>query len=104
MEGLQTEHEGYRGVRAVPNAEQIDAFEALEHPAHGRPIGRLLHLIGDGLAGGRQLLAQAVRGEPVDQQAQQHYQPEGGNALWLPRKMASPVGWRHATPGESATM
>jgi hypothetical protein len=36
--------------------DQTDAFKALEHSAHRWPISRLLELVGDRLAGGRELL------------------------------------------------
>jgi pimeloyl-ACP methyl ester carboxylesterase len=41
----------------MPDVQQLDALETLEQPAHGRPIRRLLDLVGGGLAGGGQLLA-----------------------------------------------
>lgn len=70
MEGLDAGDflEG-RAVRR-DKVDETDAFEALEHPAHGRPIRRLLDLVGDRLPRRGELLAQAVLGQPVDQQAQ----------------------------------
>ena len=91
-------------IGSVPDVQQLDPLETLEHPAHGRPTRRLLDLVGDGLTRGRQLLAQAVFGQPIDEQAQHHDQAEGDDALGFPRKMISPVGCPHATAGESVTV
>ena len=65
----------------MADVEQVDALEALEDPAHRRPIGRFVELIGNGLSGGRQLVAQAVLGEPIDQQTQHHHQTQRHDAL-----------------------
>jgi hypothetical protein len=59
VDGLHPEHE--RLGRAGPSAtvEYIEAFDILEHPTHGRAIGRFVDLAGDRLAG-RGTLAQDV--------------------------------------------
>ena len=88
----------------MADAKQIDPFETLEHPAHGRAIRWLLHLIGKGLASGCQLVAEAMLRQPVDQQAQHHHQAEGDDALRFPRKMIALLEGPHATAGESDTV
>jgi hypothetical protein len=75
---VQDEHGWTRGRG---DGEAVDSLEALEDPAHGGAIGRLLDLVGDGLARGRELLAQAVLGQPIDQQAEHHHQTERDDAL-----------------------
>ncbi len=77
MQGLQTEHQDGRGVGSVPDVEQIHVFEALEDPAHRRAIGRFLHLAGDRLSSGRELLAQTMLGQAVDEQTEHHDEAEG---------------------------
>jgi hypothetical protein len=61
--------------------EQTDSFEALEEPAQRWPIGRLAHLVGDRLARRRQLLAQPMFRQAIDQQAEDHHQAERDDAL-----------------------
>jgi len=87
VEGLETEHHSHRRIGSVANVQQINPFEALEDPAHRRAVGRFLDLVGDRLPSGRQLLAQSVLGEPIDEQAEHHHEAEGNNARGLPRKM-----------------
>ena len=70
-------------TRPVADVQQLDALEALEHPAHRGPVRRLLDPVWDRLAGGRHPLAYAVLGEPVGEQAQHHDQAEGHDALRL---------------------
>jgi hypothetical protein len=67
-------------------SHQTEAVKAWEHPAHGRPIGRLFDLVGDRLASGGKLLAQAVLGQAVDEQAQHQDQAERHDALGLLHK------------------
>ncbi len=47
---------GPTGMRIV---KRVKTLEALEHPAHRRPGGGPMDLVGDGLVGGGQLLAHA---------------------------------------------
>src|SRR5262249_25468564 len=47
----------------VADVQQSDPFEAREDPAHSRALGRVVHLAGDRLPGGGQLLARAVLGQ-----------------------------------------
>jgi hypothetical protein len=61
--------------------EALEALEALEDPAQGRPIGGFAHLVGDRLAGRRQLLAQPMFRQAIDQQTQHHHQAERHDAL-----------------------
>lgn len=48
MKRLQAEHMGLQRP-ADAHMEQFNTFEALENPAHGWPIGGLVHLVGNGL-------------------------------------------------------
>ncbi len=74
----------YRGAAARcagrSEGDETHAFEALEHPAHGGPVCRLLELVGDRLAGGGELRTKPVLGEAVDQEAQHHHQTERDDA------------------------
>jgi hypothetical protein len=65
------------------NRQAVKTLEALEDPAQRGSDGRLVDLIGDRLAGGGQLRAQAVCGQAVDQQAEHHDTTEGHDALGL---------------------
>src|SRR5262245_54620613 len=67
----------------MPDVQELDALEALEHPAHGGAAGRLLELIWDRLASGDQLRAQAMFRQPIDEQAQHHHQTKGHETLGL---------------------
>ncbi len=48
VNGWQAQPEGARGERRVKR-EELDAFKALEHPAHRRACSWFLDLIGNGL-------------------------------------------------------
>jgi hypothetical protein len=56
-------------------------WQALEDPAHRWPIRGFAHLVGNRLAGRRQLLAQPMFRQAIDQQTQHHHQAEGDDAL-----------------------
>src|SRR5690242_20497790 len=62
---------------------EIEAFEALEEPAHRRARRGFANLIGDGLARRLQPLADTQFSEFVDQQTQHHDEGDGHDALRL---------------------
>lgn len=67
---------GWNRTRLIPSKHG-------KRPAHGRSIGGLLDLVGHDLAGGCQPLAQAVLGQPIDQEAGHHDKRESHDALGL---------------------
>ena len=58
MQRLQTSDFLMRRPLGEREPHEAYPFEALEHPAHGRPIGGLLELVGNRLAGGGELRAE----------------------------------------------
>src|SRR5258706_11352967 len=86
VDGLQTKHQGQRGLGSMSYMEQVDPFETLEHPAHRRAVRWFPQLAGDRLSRGFESLAYAVLGQPVDQQTQHHHQAQGRNPLGLLHK------------------
>jgi hypothetical protein len=83
VERLESEDNGLGGVRSMADMEEVDALETLEDPAHRGPRGRLVDLAGDGLPCRSQLLAEAMLGEPIHQQTDDHHQTQGHDALGL---------------------
>jgi hypothetical protein len=73
VDGLQPEHQRHRGARPVANMQELDPLKALEHPAHGRAIGRFVDLTGDPLSSGSQPLTQPMLRQAVDEQAEHHH-------------------------------
>jgi len=102
VERAEVEHEhldaGWSG-----NRQAVEALEALEDPAHRRSRRGLVNLVGDGLAGGRQLLTQAVLGQAVDQQAEHHDATEGHDALGLLQEDGGGQEERVFEEGEAAS-
>jgi len=74
MQGLQACQILVRWALRGREGDQANAFKAVEDPARGGPISRFAELIGDRLSRGGELLAQAVLGELVDEEAQYHSQ------------------------------
>ena len=63
------------------DAQEINAFKALEDPAHRRSGGRLVKLVGKGLLGLDELGAEKIFGKTIDQQTEYHNEAQGHNPL-----------------------
>ena len=83
MQRLQLCNRLLRRACWLGEGQQTDSFETLEDPAHRRPIRGFAELVGNRLSGGRQLLAQAVLCQPIDQQTQHHHQTERHDTFGL---------------------
>jgi hypothetical protein len=83
VDGLHPEHQRHDRAGSSAYVEEIDPFETLAHPPHGRASGRLGELAGDRLAGRGPLLAQPVFGQPIDQQTEHHHERERHEPLGL---------------------
>src|SRR5512135_422875 len=63
--------------------QELNALKTLKNPSHGGTSRRSVKLIGDGLLRFGQTGAQPMFGQPIDQQAEHHDQPQRDNALRL---------------------
>ena len=83
MQRLQLGHGQLWRTCWLGEGEEADAFKALEDPAHRGPIGGFAHLVGNRLSRRRQLLAEPMFRQAIDQQAEHHHQAERHDTLRL---------------------
>jgi hypothetical protein len=73
----QVQHASVEKLTAFPNEQEVDTLEDLEDPTHGRALGWLAHLVGDGLILRFQGGPQMMLGQGIDQEAEAHDHQQG---------------------------
>lgn len=80
MQVREVENSALDDLVVETNEQQVDALKHLSNAPHGRGLGRLAGLVGDGLIVGLELLAKLAFGERIDNQGQPHDHDQGHDA------------------------